>query len=80
MKSYTTIFAQILRLRQTCCHPLLTRNKSIVADEDEAATAADIANGLADDMDLGALIERFEADEGEEDAAKYGAHVLDRLH
>ncbi|EME47258.1 hypothetical protein DOTSEDRAFT_77621 [Dothistroma septosporum NZE10] len=79
MKSYTTIFAQILRLRQSCCHPLLTRNKSIVADEDDAAAAADIANGLADDMDLGALIERFEADEGEQDASKYGAHVLKQI-
>ncbi|RAH46380.1 DEAD/DEAH box helicase [Aspergillus brunneoviolaceus CBS 621.78] len=29
LKSYSTIFAQILRLRQTCCHPILTRNKSI---------------------------------------------------
>ncbi|KAK4631128.1 DNA repair protein RAD5 [Fulvia fulva] len=79
MKSYTTIFAQILRLRQSCCHPILTRNKSIVADEDDAAAAADIANGLADDMDLGALIERFEADEGEQDASKYGAHVLKQI-
>lgn len=79
MKSYTTIFAQILRLRQSCCHPILTRNKSIVADEEDAAAAADVANGLADDMDLGALIERFEADEGEHDASKYGAHVLKQI-
>ncbi|CAK3863403.1 dna repair rad5 [Lecanosticta acicola] len=79
MKSYTTIFAQILRLRQSCCHPILTRNKAVVADEEDAAAAADIANGLADDMDLGALIERFEADEGEQDASKYGAHVLKQI-
>lgn len=79
MKNYTTIFAQILRLRQSCCHPILTRNKSIVAEEEDAAAAADIANGLADDMDLGALIEKFEADEGETDASKYGSHVLKQI-
>lgn len=79
MKSYTTIFAQILRLRQTCCHPILTRNKTIVAEEEDAASAVDIANGLADDMDLGALLERFEADEGEQDASKFGAHVLKQI-
>jgi DNA repair protein RAD5 len=79
MKSYTTIFAQILRLRQSCCHPILTRNKNIVADEEDAAAAADIANGLADDMDLGALIERFAADEGDQDASKFGAHVLKQI-
>ena len=62
LKSYTTIFAQILRLRQSCCHPVLTRNKDIVADEEEAAivAAADV-NGFADDMDLQELISRFES-------------------
>ena len=61
LKSYTTIFAQILRLRQSCCHPVLTRNKDIVADEEEAAIAAAAdANGFADDMDLQELISRFE--------------------
>ena len=79
MKSYTTIFAQILRLRQTCCHPILTRNKQIVAEEESAAAGADLAAGLADDMDLGFLIEKFEAEEGEQDAAKYGAHVLKQI-
>ena len=79
MKSYTTIFAQILRLRQSCCHPVLTRNKAIAAEEDEAAAASDIANGLADDMDLQELIERFtsDSDTGEQDIAnKFGANVL----
>ena len=53
MKSYTTIFAQILRLRQACCHPVLVRNKEIVADEEEAAlAAASDAAGFADDMAL----------------------------
>ncbi|KAF2723706.1 DNA repair protein, RAD5 [Polychaeton citri CBS 116435] len=85
MKSYTTIFAQILRLRQSCCHPLLTRNKSMVVEEEEVAAAADIVNGLADDIDLQALMERFEADSaegggiGEQDASKFGAHVLKQI-
>ncbi|KAI9808094.1 MAG: DNA helicase rad5 [Pycnora praestabilis] len=79
LKSYTTIFAQILRLRQSCCHPILTRNKTIAAEEEEAAAAADIANGLADDMDLQELIDRFTSDEGEQDANKYGAHVLKQI-
>ncbi|PNS19224.1 DNA repair protein RAD5 [Sphaceloma murrayae] len=81
MKSYTTIFAQILRLRQSCDHPSLTRNKAIAAEEAEAEAAADMAAGLADDMDLGNLIERFEAEAaaGEEDAARFGAHVLKQI-
>ena len=63
LKSYTTIFAQILRLRQSCCHPILTRNKAIVADEEDAAiaAAAESTNGLSDDMDLQELIDRFTA-------------------
>lgn len=79
LKSYTTIFAQILRLRQSCCHPILTRNKTIAAEEEEAAAAADIANGLADDMDLQELIERFTSDSIEQDANKFGAHVLQQI-
>ncbi|KAK8076670.1 SNF2 family domain-containing protein [Apiospora phragmitis] len=59
MKAYTTIFAQILRLRQTCCHPLLVRNQDLVADEEEAGAQADAAAGLSDDMDLQSLIEKF---------------------
>jgi DNA repair protein RAD5 len=78
LKSYTTIFAQILRLRQSCCHPVLTRNKTIVADEEDAALASDLANGLADDMDLSSLIERFSSD-GEQDVNKFGAHVLKQI-
>lgn len=63
LKSYTTIFAQILRLRQSCCHPILTRNKDVVADEEDAAIAAAAdANGFADDMDLQDLIARFKKD------------------
>ena len=82
LKSYTTIFAQILRLRQSCCHPVLTRNKTIAAEEEEAAAASDVANGLADDMDLQELIARFTSDSesGEQDIAnKFGAHVLQEI-
>jgi DNA repair protein RAD5 len=79
LKSYTTIFAQLLRLRQSCCHPILTRNKTIAAEEEEAAAEADIANGLADDMDLQELIERFSSAEEEQDANKFGAHVLKQI-
>lgn len=78
LKSYTTIFAQILRLRQSCCHPTLTRKAQIVADEEDAGLASDLANGLADDMDLSSLIERFTA-EGDQDVNKFGAHVLKQI-
>jgi DNA repair protein RAD5 len=80
MKAYTSIFAQITRLRQSCCHPVLTRNQSIVADEEEAAEAADAANGLADDMDLQSLIERFTASTDDSaDSNAFGAHVLEQI-
>jgi len=80
MKAFTSIFAQILRLRQSCCHPVLVRHKDIVADEEEAGAAADIAAGLADDMDLQSLIERFTAitDDATESNA-FGAHVLGQI-
>lgn len=81
MKSYTTLFAQILRLRQTCCHPVLVRNREVVADEIEAGAAADAAAGLADDMDLDSLLEHFtaETDEAAKDNKAYGAHVLEEI-
>jgi DNA repair protein RAD5 len=79
LKSYTTIFAQILRLRQTCCHPILTRSKEILAEEEDAAATADLVNGLADDMDLDSLLQRFTAESEEQDANKFGAHVLQQI-
>ncbi|KAH7342697.1 putative DNA repair protein rad-5 [Rhexocercosporidium sp. MPI-PUGE-AT-0058] len=80
LKAYTSIFAQILRLRQTCCHPILTRNQNLVADEEEAAELADAASGLADDMDLQSLIERFTAaTDDSADANVFGAHVLEQI-
>ncbi|KAI2465996.1 DNA repair protein rad-5 [Annulohypoxylon bovei var. microspora] len=80
MKAYTTIFAQILRLRQTCCHPILVRNQGIVAEEEMAGAEADTAAGLGDDMDLQSLIERFTATTGDEkDVNAFGAHVLQQI-
>ncbi|KAF9878036.1 hypothetical protein CkaCkLH20_04612 [Colletotrichum karsti] len=81
MKAYTSIFANILRLRQSCCHPVLVKNKELVADEAEAGAAADIAAGLADDMDLGSLIEHFSAavSESESNNNAFGAHILGQI-
>ncbi|KAI9928204.1 hypothetical protein ASPWEDRAFT_38993 [Aspergillus wentii DTO 134E9] len=86
LKSYSTIFAQILRLRQTCCHPVLTRNKAIVADEEDAAAVADESNGLKDDMDLQELINRFtSATEGagsngeQNSTTKFTAYALKQI-
>ncbi|KAK3691977.1 SNF2 family N-terminal domain-containing protein [Podospora appendiculata] len=80
MKSFTSIFAQILRLRQSCCHPVLVRNREAVADEEEAIAAADAAAGLADDMDLQSLIERFTATTDDAaDANVFGANVLGQI-
>jgi DNA repair protein RAD5 len=86
LKSFSTIFAQILRLRQTCCHPILTRNKTIVADEEDAAATADAANELKDDMDLQELIDRFSASletadsaEAQDPGAKFTTHALRQI-
>lgn len=82
MKAFTSIFAQILRLRQSCCHPILVRNQEIVAEEEEAGAAADAAAGLADDMDLQSLIERFTAttdDDADSNSNAFGAHVLGQI-
>ncbi|TWU70867.1 DNA helicase rad5 [Metarhizium rileyi] len=81
MKAFTTIFAQILRLRQSCCHPILVRNRDVVADEVEAGAAADAATGLADDMDLETLVAHFTAatDEAVKDNFTYGANALEEI-
>lgn len=80
MKAFTSIFAQILRLRQSCCHPILVRNQDVVADEEEAAAVADAAAGLADDIDLQSLIERFTATTDDAaDSNAFGVHVLRQI-
>ncbi|KAK6512199.1 DNA helicase rad5 [Arthrobotrys musiformis] len=80
MKSYTTIFAQILRLRQSCCHPTLVRKKEVVADEVEAEAAEAEAKGLTDNMDLQALIDKFTSQENDGgEINNYGAHVLQQI-
>ncbi|KAJ4311757.1 DNA helicase rad5 [Fusarium piperis] len=82
MKAFTTIFAQILRLRQSCCHPILVRNRDFVADEVEAHAASDAVSGLADDMDLESLITSFTAvtDEASKDHNQvFGAHALEQI-
>lgn len=88
LKSYSTIFAQILRLRQSCCHPILTRNKEIVADEEEAATVTNASNGLQDDMDLQDLISRFTTvtesgganeGQGQDPASKFTTYALKQI-
>ncbi|KAJ5745984.1 hypothetical protein N7520_011166 [Penicillium odoratum] len=84
LKSYSTIFAQILRLRQTCCHPVLTRNKNVVEDEEVAAAVADAANEMKDDMDLQQLIDQFTATtnenaESEDRSVKFTAHALRQI-
>lgn len=81
MKSYTSIFAQILRLRQSCCHPTLVRNQKAAADDPEAEDDKELKgakSGLEDDIDLQDMIEKFQADvkEGEDVSAKFGAHAL----
>jgi DNA repair protein RAD5 len=86
LQSYSTIFAQILRLRQTCCHPVMTRNKAIVADEENAAASADAANEFKDDMDLQELINQFTTEnedansqDGSGTMVKFTAHALRQI-
>ncbi|KAI1431232.1 DNA repair protein rad-5 [Xylaria sp. CBS 124048] len=80
MKAYTTIFAQILRLRQICCHPTLVRHKEILAEEELAGAEADAVTGLSDDMDLQSLIDQFTATTTDEkDSNAFGAHALEQI-
>lgn len=86
LQSYSTIFAQILRLRQTCCHPVMTRNKAIVADEENAAATADAGNEFKDDMDLQELISQFTTENANADSqdqpgtmVKFTAHALRQI-
>jgi DNA repair protein RAD5 len=79
MKSYTSILAQILRLRQSCCHPTLIRKKEIVEDELVAEAAYDAAKGFSDDMDLNELIDRFSDQQNEENSNIYGVEILKQI-
>ncbi|OQE44418.1 hypothetical protein PENCOP_c002G02862 [Penicillium coprophilum] len=86
LKSYSTIFAQILRLRQTCCHPIMTRNKDIVAEEEIAAVAANSTNEFQDDMDLQELINQFTRENANAESqdtpgtmVKFTAHALRQI-
>lgn len=86
LQSYSTIFAQILRLRQTCCHPVMTRNKAVVADEENAAATADASNEFKDDMDLQELISQFTTENANADSqdrpgtmVKFTAHALRQI-
>ncbi|KAJ5977910.1 hypothetical protein N7501_001252 [Penicillium viridicatum] len=86
LQSYSTIFAQILRLRQTCCHPIMTRNKAIVAEEESAAVAADATNEFKDDMDLQDLINQFTTENENANSqdtsgtmVKFTAHALRQI-
>ncbi|CAI7593501.1 unnamed protein product [Penicillium glandicola] len=86
LQSYSTIFAQILRLRQTCCHPIMTRNKAIVAEEESAAVAADATNEFKDDMDLQELINQFTTESQNADSqntsgtmVKFTTHALRQI-
>jgi len=79
LKSYTNIFAHVLRLRQACCHPTLIRKKEIVDDEIMAEAEYDAAKGFSDDMDLNALIDRYSAEESNASLNLYGANALKEI-
>ncbi|PWW79475.1 hypothetical protein C7212DRAFT_275646 [Tuber magnatum] len=79
LKSYTNIFAHVLRLRQACCHPTLIRKKEIVDDEMIAEAEYDAAKGFSDDMDLNALIDRYSVQENDALPNLYGANALKEI-
>ncbi|RKF65283.1 DNA repair protein rad5 [Erysiphe neolycopersici] len=80
LKAFTSIFAHVMRLRQSCCHPVLTRNPKVVADEEEATIATDTASGLTDDMTLQSLIDRFAAETSDLASTNiFGAHALKQI-
>ncbi|KAK9475181.1 SNF2 family N-terminal domain-containing protein [Dipodascopsis tothii] len=76
-KSYTSILAQILRLRQSCCHPALV--KTACADLDDDVAPAD----LDSDINLQELLASFTAgarpSADERPANQYGAEVVQQL-
>lgn len=90
MKSYTTIFAQILRLRQSCDHPALVQSavnseelKVEDDDDNDQLSAAKQDNGILDhedDVNLQQLINKFNAQEQEMNAKDvYGLEVMQQI-
>jgi DNA repair protein RAD5 len=60
--------------------PHFDEKSNLVADEEDAAVIADAASGMADDMDLLSLIERFTAETDDPaDSNAFGAHVLEQI-
>ncbi|KAK7205421.1 SNF2 family N-terminal domain-containing protein [Myxozyma melibiosi] len=89
MKSYTTIFAQVLRLRQSCDHPSLVqsavRPEEVEDDSDDASAKSQPKQigGLLDsedDVSLQQLIGKFNAQEQEMNAKDvYGLEVMQQI-
>ncbi|KAK9455136.1 SNF2 family N-terminal domain-containing protein [Dipodascopsis uninucleata] len=89
LKSYTTILAQILRLRQACCHPTLVKS-AVSTDEvendpdvgtvskDEISSSSLILDN--DDIDLKKLLDNFNETERAESAKDtYGVEVVQQI-
>lgn len=71
-KAYTSILAQILRLRQTCCHPSLVKHK---AEDGEMSEETDIV----DDVDVSQLVARFTEAEDERDVQSWGVNAYKQI-
>ncbi|KAK9367659.1 SNF2 family N-terminal domain-containing protein [Lipomyces kononenkoae] len=84
LKSYTTIFAQILRLRQCCDHPALVQS-AVRKDEFELEDNGDEKNKASllqreDDVNLQQLIDKFNSAEEEQSAKDcYGYEVMQQI-
>ncbi|KAK9488776.1 SNF2 family N-terminal domain-containing protein [Lipomyces starkeyi] len=85
MKSYTTIFAQILRLRQSCDHPGLVQS-AVKKDEIDLEDNSDEKSGKGtlldreDDVNLQQLIDKFNSAEEEKNAKDcYGYEVMQQI-
>jgi DNA repair protein RAD5 len=86
MKSFTTILAQIMRLRQTCCHPSLVWKPRVDADDLESeakASESDDPLNIYDiqDHDLRSIIDKFNSAGQEEsnpgsNIETYGVEVM----
>ncbi|KAK9236875.1 SNF2 family N-terminal domain-containing protein [Lipomyces kononenkoae] len=85
LKSYTTIFAQILRLRQSCDHPSLVQSavrKDEIVELDDNGDEKSKASLLQreDDVNLQQLIDKFNSTEEEKNAKDcYGYEVMQQI-